>query len=71
MFPFKWLLLAYRMVEPFFDAVGEGIIHTQMSSQSFKDLRDHALSLPKFGTASATEEVIIPLLMSSNKFSIH
>ena len=47
------------MAEPFFDTVGEGVIHTQMSSLRFQDLRDYALSLPKFGTSSATEEVTI------------
>ena len=28
-----------------------------MSAQQFKDLRDHALSLPKFGTDTANDEV--------------
>ncbi len=45
------------MVEPFFDATGEGTIHTAMGAQKFKDLRDYALLLPKFGTDNADDEV--------------
>ena len=45
------------MVEPFYDMTGEGTIHTQMWAQRFKDLRDYALSLPKFGTDTADDEV--------------
>ena len=45
------------MVEPFYDMTGEGTIHTKMWAQRFKDLRDYALSLPKFGTDTADDEV--------------
>ena len=45
------------MVEPFYDDTGEGIIHTDMWAERFKDLRQYALSLPKFGTTSADKEV--------------
>ena len=45
------------MVEPFYDDTGEGIIHTDMWAERFKDLRQYALGLPKFGTTSADEEV--------------
>ena len=45
------------MVEPFYDDTGEGIIHTDMWAERFKDLRQHALGLPKFGTTSADKEV--------------
>lgn len=45
------------MVEPFYDMTGEGTIHTMMWAQRFKDLRDYALSLPKFGTDTANDEV--------------
>ena len=47
------------MVEPFYDTTGEGTIHTQMKAQKYKDLRDYALWLPKFGTSSANDEVMI------------
>ena len=47
----------YSMVEPFYDMTGEGTIHTQMWAQRFKDLRDYALGLPKFGTDTADDEV--------------
>ena len=45
------------MVEPFYDNSGEGIIHTDMWAERFKDLRQYALDLPKFGTSTADEEV--------------
>ena len=45
------------MVEPFYDANMGGTIHTKMSAQQLFDLRDEALSLPKFGTDTANEEV--------------
>ena len=45
------------MVEPFFDATGEGVIHTKMGAQKFKDLRDYALWLPKFGSGNTNDEV--------------
>ena len=45
------------MVEPFYDTTGEGTIHTVMWAQRFKDLRDYALELPKFGTDTADDEV--------------
>ena len=45
------------MVEPFYDTTGEGTIHTVMWAQRFKDLRDYALELPKFGSDSADDEV--------------
>ena len=46
----------YSMVEPFYDKTGE-LVHTEMWAQRFKDLRSHALALPKFGTDTADEEV--------------
>ena len=47
------------MVEPFYDTTGRGTIHTTMSAQNFHDLRDYALSLPKFGTDTANDDVRI------------
>ena len=51
------------MVEPFYDKTGEGTIHTVMWAQRFKDLRDFALELPKFGTKTANDEVCLTLSM--------
>lgn len=55
----------HSMVEPFYDATGEGVLHTTMSAQLFKDLRDHALQLPKFGTDTADDEVKEQLTLSA------
>ena len=52
---------AHSMVEPFYDMTGEGTIHTIMWAQRFKDLRDYALGLPKFGKDTANKEVYWPL----------
>ena len=52
-----FVLITHSMTEPFFDQTGEGIVHTKMWSQKFKDLRDYALRLPKFGTDTANKEV--------------
>ena len=49
--------ITHSMTEPFFDQTGEGTVHTKMWSQKFKDLRDYALRLPKFGTDTANKEV--------------
>ena len=45
------------MVEPFFDVEVVGSVHTDMWAQRYKDLRDYAFQLPKFGTPSADDEV--------------
>ena len=59
MSPFRYVftLFDHSMVEPFYDTTGEGTIHTVMWAQRFKDLRDYALELPKFGTDTADDEV--------------
>lgn len=44
-------------MEPFYDETGVGILHSVMSAERFKELREHALSLPKFGTDTADDEV--------------
>ena len=49
------------MVVPFYDANMGGTIHTKMWAQRFCDLRDQALSLPKYGTDSADDEVLVIL----------
>ena len=63
------------MVEPFYNTTGEGTIHTVMWAQRFKDLRDYALELPKFGTDTADEEVyryiILKIHNASNINSIY
>ncbi len=51
--------MPYRTVEPFYDDVGVGVLHSTMSAERFKELREHALSLPKFGTDTADDEVIL------------
>ena len=45
------------MVEPFYNAHMGSTIHTKMWAQRFFDLRDQALSFPKYGTQNADEEV--------------
>ena len=46
------------MVEPFYDDTKtSGILHSEMWAQRYKDLREYALGLPKFGTDTADEEV--------------
>lgn len=48
----------HSMVEPFYDATKtSGILHSEMWAQRYKDLREYALGLPKFGTDSADDEV--------------
>ena len=49
--------MPYRTVEPFYDEIGVGVLHSTMSAERFKELREHALSLPKFGTDTADDEV--------------
>ena len=45
------------MVEPFYDTVDVGVVQTEMWSQKYLAMREHALSLPKFGTQTANSEV--------------
>ena len=47
------------MVEPFYHSVTDDKrnLHTEMWAQRFKDLRQYAMSLPKFGTDTADKEV--------------
>ena len=49
------------MVEPFYDSTGTAgrDLHTDMWAQRYKDLRSYALSLPKFGSDTADDEVLI------------
>lgn len=48
------------MTEPFYDTVDVGIVQTEMWSQKYLAMREHALDLPKFGTATANSEVRAP-----------
>ena len=45
------------MIEPFYDTVDVGVVQTEMWSQKYLAMREHALSLPKFGTPTANSEV--------------
>ncbi len=47
----------HSSVEPFYDETGAGILHSTMSAELYKGLREHALNLPKFGTDTADDEV--------------
>ena len=46
------------MVEPFFAAEVVQQVQIDMWAQKYKDLRDYAFQLPKFGTPTADEEVM-------------
>lgn len=45
------------MIEPFYDTVDVRVVQTEMWSQKYLAMREHALSLPKFGTPTANSEV--------------
>ena len=49
------------MVEPFFDSEVVDQVQIDMWAQKYKDLRDYAFQLPKFGTPTADEEVSIDI----------
>ncbi|KAL5516876.1 hypothetical protein EMCRGX_G002310 [Ephydatia muelleri] len=46
-----------NMIEPFYDTVDVRVVQTEMWSQKYLAMREHALSLPKFGTPTANSEV--------------
>ena len=45
------------MTEPFYDTIDVGVVQTEMWSQKYLAMREHALNLPKFGTSTANSEV--------------
>ena len=51
-------IFKHSMTEPFYDGNMGGTIHTKIWAQRFCDLRDQALSLPKYGTSTADDEVL-------------
>ena len=51
--------LIHSMVEPFFATEVVDKVQTDMWAKRYKDLRDYAFELPKFGTPTADDEVNI------------